>query len=241
MTSLTSAASAGTASAGTASAGVPSAAGFAAHVFPALDARPDARTGSRDDDRARLEERWRARGHAAGYTEGLRAGAAVAAEQRARQDAEHAERLRAAEDHLDRALAVLASAADALDRRTVPVLRDVEDTLLGAAVDLAEAIIGHVLADEAAAVRFALQRSADGAAAGGSAAGPHTVRLHPHDLALLDRPDGRAPALPSGVTLVADAGLARGDAVTEFPDGYLDARIGSALQRARAALGEVAS
>jgi flagellar assembly protein FliH len=216
---------------------------FAALVFPALDGHAHARRGGRDDDRARLEERWRARGHAAGYTEGLRAAAVAAAERAVAQAAEHEALLRTARAELEQSLLVLQNAARALDERTVPVLRDSEDTLLGAAIDLAEAIVGHAVADEAAAVRFALGRTRDGAMAGGSAAQPHTVRLHPHDLALLqaaptDRPAG---GLPTGVTLVADAGLARGDAVSEFPDGYLDARIGSALDRARAALGPVPS
>ncbi|WEO78974.1 FliH/SctL family protein [Cryobacterium sp. SO2] len=208
---------------------------FAALVFPTLSGRTDPHGGG--DERARLEERWRARGHAAGYTEGLRAAAVTAAVQAARLDAEHAALLRTlAQDH-ERAVTVLRRAAQALDQRTVPVLRDAEDTLLGAAIDLAEAIIGHALADESAAVRFALARSGDSAVAGSSSAAPHTVRLHPHDLALLEQ----TPTLQTGVTLVADATLARGDAVSEFPDGYLDARIGSALERARAALGEVAS
>jgi flagellar assembly protein FliH len=35
---------------------------------------------------------------------------------------------------------------------------------------------------------------------------------------------------------VPDLSLARGDAIAEYPDGELDARIGSALARARAAL-----
>ena len=216
-------------SAATAGSGAPAAGGFAALVFPALDGHPAAGRGSRDDERVRLEERWRARGHAAGYTEGLRAAAIVAADRATAQAAEHEALMRTARAELGQALAVLQNAARALDERTVPVLRDAEDTLLGVAIDLAEAIIGHAVADEAAAVRFALGRSRDG-----TAAEPHTVRLHPHDLALLEAP-------PAGVTLVADASLARGDAVSEFPDGYLDARIGSALERARAALRVVPS
>ncbi|ASD21927.1 flagellar assembly protein [Cryobacterium sp. LW097] len=223
MTSLFSAARTG--------AGVPDA-DFSALVFPTL-ADAGGNIG-RDDDRARVERQWQARGHAAGYAEGLRAAAAAVDARVATLEAEHAELMQAAGRQRDRTLEVLNAVVRALETRTVPVLHDVEDTLLGAAIDLAEAIIGHALADEATAVRSALARTrADGAA--GSLG--HTVRLNPHDLAALDGSalDGSALA-GSGVTLVADASLSRGDAVSEFPDGYLDARIGSALQRARAAL-----
>jgi flagellar assembly protein FliH len=228
-----------------------SGAGFAAFVYPALDGGAAAQRAGRDDDRARLEEHWRARGHAAGYAEGLRAAAAEGEACAARQVAEHAALVQTATDELDRALAVLQSAARALDARTAPVLRDAEDTLLSVAMDLAEAIVGDVLTDETAAVRFALGRSGDGAGTGRPGAERHTVRVHPDDLALIvpgpDASLARSTApqpsvrMPAGVELVADASLARGDAVSEFPDGYLDARIGNALQRARAALGQAAS
>jgi flagellar assembly protein FliH len=206
---------------------------FSALVYPTL---ADAgRSRSQGEDRVRVERQWQARGHAAGYTEGLRAAAAAVEQRVAGLEAEHAERMRAADHEHERALTALKITAQALETRTLPVLHDVEDTLLEAAIDLAEAIIGHALADEAAAVRSALGRSTGGSAAGASAVAhpvSHTVRLNPLDLAALDV----ATVAESGVTLVADAGLSRGDAVSEFPDGYLDARIGSALRRARTAL-----
>ena len=57
------------------------------------------------------------------------------------------------------------------------------------------------------------------------------VRLHPADLAAL----GDAVAA-SSVPLVADARLARGDAEVDLPAGLVDARLVTALGRARAAL-----
>jgi flagellar assembly protein FliH len=57
------------------------------------------------------------------------------------------------------------------------------------------------------------------------------VRLHPADLAAL----GDAIAA-SSVPLVADARLARGDAEVDLPSGLVDARLFTALSRARAAL-----
>jgi flagellar assembly protein FliH len=56
--------------------------------------------------------------------------------------------------------------------------------------------------------------------------------LNPGDLALID-PEVRAR---SGVALVADASLQPGDAIADMPNGYLDARIGTALSRAKATL-----
>ncbi len=212
---------------------------FSALVFPLLGGHASGARGGRDADRARLEQQWRARGHAAGYTEGLRAAEQVVADQIRRLDAEHAHRILAAQDQVDRMLSVLKAAARALDARTLPVLRDAEDTVLEAAFALAEAIVGHALADESAAARSALGRAIGedgGAGAGGLRAAHtalHTVRLHPDDLAVLDP----AVTAAAGVVCVADPGIERGDAVSEFPDGYLDARIGSALERARAALG----
>ncbi|WP_256041579.1 FliH/SctL family protein [Cryobacterium sp. SO1] len=214
---------------------------FSALVFPTLADAGESRGPG--EDRARIERQWQARGHAAGYTEGLRAAAAAVDARVAGLEAEHAELMRATDEQHDRTLAGLNAAVRALEERTVPVLHDVEDTLLDAAIDLAEAIIGHTLADETAAVRAALGRTIADGPAGAPAAGrtishttgrtvTHTVRLNPHDLAALDV----AAVAEAGVTLVADASLSRGDAVSEFPDGYLDARIGSALQRARAAL-----
>ncbi|MBD8583227.1 hypothetical protein IFT90_01500 [Frigoribacterium sp. CFBP 8766] len=57
------------------------------------------------------------------------------------------------------------------------------------------------------------------------------VRLHPADLAAL----GDAVAA-SSVPLVADARLARGDAEVDLPAGLVDARLVTALTRARTAL-----
>jgi flagellar assembly protein FliH len=151
-----------------------SGAGFAAFVYPTLAGGAQAERSAREDDRARLEEHWRARGHAAGYAEGLRSAALEIEERVSRLDADHAARARSATEEVDGALAVLESAAQALDARTVPVLRDAEDTLLSAAIDLAEAIIGHALSDEAAAVRSALGRAGD--VADRSSAPPHTSR-----------------------------------------------------------------
>jgi flagellar assembly protein FliH len=122
------------------------------------------------------------------------------------------------------------------------VLAAVEATLHAAALELAAAVLGTELSDAATAARAALRRLREQ----DPAREVHTVRLHPRDLAAVRTalaapgagagdPLGGLPDL-TGVDLVADPTLAPGDAVGEFPEGYLDARIDGALDRARAAL-----
>jgi flagellar assembly protein FliH len=142
---------------------------------------------------------------------------------------------RRAAEHAD-SLAVLTAAARAAADRSAPVLASAESTLHAAAVQLAAAVLGRELADGPASARAALDRVLR------AGLEVHTVRLSPrdHEVLRVAMAPGAAvladlPAL-TGVELVADPALAPGDAVGEYPDGYLDARIVDALDRARAAL-----
>jgi len=186
----------------------------------------------RDNRHERAEEQARARGHAAGYAAGyaagLRAAAAEVKEQKARLQAEHEAVVQNGRLRVERAIQALNAAASALQQRTAPVLAEAQDTLAAAAMDLAEAVLGCELADGSRSARAALSRALTGV----DTATVQTVRMHPVDLSLLE-PEVRRQA---GVQFVPDATLERGDAVTEFADGYLDAKIGSALARAKAAL-----
>ena len=56
--------------------------------------------------------------------------------------------------------------------------------------------------------------------------------MNPVDVFQLDN----ASRTATMVEIVPDATIARGDAVADFSDGYLDARIQTALARARSAL-----
>ena len=199
---------------------------FSAVTFPSLRG-----------ERGSGDESARARGHAAGYTAGLRAATAEVDARIARHDAEHAAAMLHQQTRVDRAVALLESAA-ALHQRTLPVLQDAEDTLVATAVELAEAILGHELGDTETSARAALSRALiPGADAVAGSGRPQAVRMHPADLALIDQ----VTRQDAGVEFIADVGLARGDAIAEFPDGFLDARIGTALARAKAALGSAAS
>lgn len=178
-------------------------------------------------------ESARAAGFAAGFAAGAREAAASAATEAARVDVERAAADAAAGAALADALDVLARAARAAQARTVPVLAEAEALLHGGALELARAVLGVELADA--------ERSAT-AALGRVLRHPRTpevvtVHLHPRDLDAL-RAVG-ADATPEGVALVADPTLQPGDALAQHPDGFLDARIGTALDRAAAALTEV--
>lgn len=187
-------------------------------VFPALDPAG--------------ESEGYARGHAAGYSAGLRRAATEVAERETQRRAEHEALLAAARSRAEAALAVLVSAARALEARTAPVLADAEAQLAHAALSIAEAVIGHELTDAPGSARAALARALSAPDANAVIA----VRLNPSDRALLcSDPSGEVP-VPAGVVLEADDALAPGDAVAVYPDGELDARIGSALARAAAAL-----
>ena len=173
-------------------------------------------------------EAARVQGHAAGYTAGMRAAANDIAARVARLDADHAARGCQAQAQIDRTVALLTAASRALDERTLPVLQAAEGTLLATALELAEAVIGYQLSDGQTAARLALRRALDPS----SSARPNTVRMHPADLATIE-PEVLSAA---GVEFLADPTLARGDAVSEFAEGFLDARIGTAFERARGAL-----
>lgn len=166
----------------------------------------------------------RHRGYAAGYAEGIRA-----AERAFAVTVTDYEAKAVAERENDRArvnevLAVLAAATRALDSRLIPVISSVEDSLAAAGLDLAEAILGAELQSGDTSARAALRR-----ALGHPEIGEATsIRLHPSDLDLLTESDR-----PVGIVFHADPSLARGDAMVDLPVGFLDARLSTALERAR--------
>lgn len=129
-----------------------------------------------------------------------------------------------------------------------PVLADAEASVASAAVDLAEAIVGNVVRASRPAHDATVADGPDGQgsreariASGAEATVrralasvdrtvPVAVRLSPADAA-------RVAGLDLPVPVVADGALRDGDAVVDLPDGMLDARIATALDRARTALG----
>jgi flagellar assembly protein FliH len=175
-----------------------------------------------------------ASGYAAGWAQGRREAATAAAAERDRAAAarrqEVAERTAAA----DRGMGSIAAAAAALERRALPTMTELEQTIVRSAVVLAEALLGVSLSDPDTRGPAAIARALALAPAGR----PVTVRLHPADhLAVIG--DGPAEQAVDGrrITLLADPRLAPGEAVAECDATTVDARIGPALDRVRSALG----
>ncbi len=181
-----------------------------------------------DSGREKAAAQGYTRGHSAGYTAGLRAAEAEALARRARQEAEHAQALADVQSRLDAALSSLQAATEAINSLALPVIADAQDVLLAASLELAEAVIGRALSDGDFAARSALAR----VLAQPAVPGVYAVRMHPDDLDALDN----ATLEAAGVRFIPDPELARGDAVAEYEHGRLDARIGTALARAKDAL-----
>jgi len=186
-------------------------------AFAPLAFAPLPGTAPRSDDGAAV------RGHATGYAAGRRVAERELTALRTRLEAELAAELAAARGRLDSAAAALTAAAGRLAALHAPVLASADRALAEAALELATVIIGREPAPSSiAALDRALGMSADLA--------PRRIRLNPGDA---QAADGLAPA---GVELVADPSIVAGDAVLELAHGELDARIGAALGRVRAAL-----
>jgi flagellar assembly protein FliH len=159
------------------------------------------------------EQRGYDDGYRAGMAEGLAAG-------RAGMAAESA----AAAARLEGVIAALADAAADLRRRQGLELAGLEDALSRTAVDLAAAIMGRELELSASPGADALARAMALVPAGVTA----TARLHPADAALVEP--------QSGVTIVPDPAIEPGGCILEVGDSRIDAQLGSALDRVRAAL-----
>lgn len=165
------------------------------------------------------------RGHAAGYAAGLRAAEQELDALRAELRRESALAAEESGRRLESALSALAAAAGRLDAQTAPVLAEADRALVTSAVELAAAILDREPAPSSVAVLERALRIA-------GELEPRRIRLAPSDLAALAAHDRR------GLDLVADTAVPAGSAIVDLPQGEIDARIGAALDRARAALAE---
>lgn len=195
----------------------PAPAPFAPLAFPVL----------RDTDFTEIAERARVQGHAAGYAAGRREATATLDAELAALHAEQADVLAAARAEIAAAAALLRSASAAWGE-AARTAGDVADrSVLAVAVELATLIVGAELTDHEGAALVAARR----ALAAASDVPVQALRLHPADLAVV------AQAGDTGdVRLVPDPALQRGDAFAELPDGVVDARIATAVDRVRRAL-----
>jgi len=153
-------------------------------------------------------------GYRSGLAEGIAAGRAAGA-------AEAAEAIVRAEA-LFRSLV---EAADDLRRRQALELKGLEDTLARTAFDLASAVVGRELQLSSSPGADALARALALVPAGCIA----TARLHPDDVASLG-------AASEAVAVIPDPVIEPGGCILEVGDSRIDAQLGSALDRVRAAL-----
>jgi len=167
-------------------------------------------------------------GYAAGYAAGMRAATDQARAQREQQQASAKAAAAASAAALHRATSSLETAAQAFERQVAPAVESAETTLVAASLELAEAILGTELQQGPHSAQAALTR----ALAELELAEVRRVRMHPQSIDQL--PQGAAER--AGVRLVPDIQLQPGDAVADLPEGFLDARIQTALDRCRSAL-----
>jgi flagellar assembly protein FliH len=185
----------------------------------------------------RVRSAAQAAGYAAGWSEGHQAAlraAQIAVEQQAAL-ARSAERERTAA--LARALGAVTNAASTLERRTATDVAALEDLVLAAAYQIAEALLGRELASGPETGPDALRRTLRLVPPDG----PVTVRLSPTDYATVTGStdgsgseqvhDGRS------VLLRPDPALRPGDAVADCASTTVDARLVAAVARVREALG----
>lgn len=191
-------------------------------VFPAVPTEEQAQLS------ADALERGYRRGHTLGYAAGQERAQKEAALRRAELEAAHNALQAELRTRAETQRAALAAAAAALSARTLPVLAEAEQTLVASALTLAEAVLGRELDDGGTRSKAVLAR----VLAAQDPAGAPRVRLNPQDLAVI----GTEALADAGVEPVADPATAPGDAVAEYQDGFLDARISTALDRARRAL-----
>ncbi len=171
-------------------------------------------------------EQARTRGFSTGYAEGLRRAEAehVEAEEARREQAER--ELAAGRARVNLAVQTLERAVNDLNARMVPTIVSAEKTLTESALDLAEAVLvrevdeGHVSASDS--LRRAMSEVPSGEKV--------TIRVSPDDAAEIG-----VSADPL-VSIISDPTLNAGDCFVQMRDGWLDARITSGLQRAKAVL-----
>jgi flagellar assembly protein FliH len=176
-----------------------------------------------------------ASGYAAGWAAGVRAGRTTVEQEAARERMVREAVERGHTDRIEAAIGALQQAADLLESRAVSSAESIEDLIIRVAYDLAESLVGATLRDDRLRGEAAVRR----VLALAPVDEPVTVALNPRDHAVLTE-DGAQDVLASlprrTVHLVADPGVAPGDAVATAGALSVDGRLGPALTRARQAL-----
>jgi flagellar assembly protein FliH len=177
----------------------------------------------------------RAVGYAQGWSQGSQKAAEAAATELAAARAGLELSLAAQQQQVDSAVQALRSAAAELGQATLRVTDQIEDQILAAAVELAEALLGRELRDPDVAAPAALARILRLA----PASEPVTVWLNPADYDTLTGSKGTAligsveGASGRSITFETDPGLRAGDAVARCASTTIDARLAEGVARLR--------
>lgn len=169
-----------------------------------------------------------AAGYAAGWAVGTREAQRDAERDRQVWLAQAGAEADAGRARIASAVAALTRAAQTAAASAVPALTEIDDLVVEAAFEIAEALVHSSLRDDPNRGRLAVSRALAMIPQGSAV----TVSVHPADHAVLAAGD-----LGPGVTLVADASLSPGDAVAVCDVTVVDARISAGLDRVRALLG----
>jgi flagellar assembly protein FliH len=162
-------------------------------------------------------------GFAQGYSQGLAAVRKASKEEAERNEAATAAMNARARSQHQQQQALAQSTLAALNSAVLPVVADAEKALLRYAVQLAEQLTGvHMRDGQSRAVSIAARILGQGSAA------PVTVRVNPMDVHSVTELLATTPAV-----VTEDPSMTPGDAVATYPHGWLDARIGTALQRVK--------
>lgn len=196
---------------------------FEAPALPPLAAFRDRREEATEQVQLRREA-----GYSDGYAEGYQTGLAQASRDVEAAAIEH----RRAAVRLEQLAGVLQQAAADLASRDALALASIEADVLALARALAEEIVGHELRATDAPVLDALARAARLAPDRGAP----VVRVHPGDAAVAEAAVAGDPGRWNGsVQIVADAGVEPGGCVVDVGACRIDAQIGPAIERLRAA------
>lgn len=170
------------------------------------------------------------RGYADGYAEGARHAEAQHLSRMADMEREHADALNRIRAEADQLASTLKAAATALDTRTIAPAQEAHDSVLAAALDVAEALVAHAMTDEYTRAKAVVARAMSTPAAASAV----KIRVSPEDCNLVRSTvsDEETAAL-----FVADSTLATGDVIVDLEHGYIDAGIASAVARVRSELG----
>ena len=181
-----------------------------------------------DEGYADGRERGRQDGHAEGFELGRSEG--LVAGRREGVDIAQQEALALIEARVGRAIEALEAAAQDLSQREAATFAEVEHTAIELGLALAEAILDSEVSSATDPGRDALRRAL-------ALAPDHdhlTAHLHPADLEGLGEVADLAPG--RRLELVADPSVGPGSCVLAAGAARIDARIDTALQRAREAL-----